>query len=316
MGEGGSGLIRLKPCFSHTIWGGNRLRTLFGYDEPGNDIGECWGVSAHKSGDCTVVGGDFDGKKLSELWKEEPGLFGNLDSDRFPLLIKIIDARDDLSIQVHPDDEYAKVHENGSLGKTECWYILDCDEDATIVVGHNAKDKAELTDMIKNGRWNDFIRLLPIKKGDFIQIDPGTVHAIKGGTLLLETQQSSDITYRVYDYDRLQNGKPRQLHIDQSIDVIKTPAKAAEESVVSRTDMRENVPIRMYSCKYYTVERMSVNGKAEIDIAGNPFTIMSVTEGEGSVNGEAVARGDHFIIVNGVEKAVIEGNMEVVYSWV
>ena len=143
-----------------------------------------------------------------------------------------IDAKDDLSIQVNPDDAYAKVHENGSLGKTECWFILDCKENATLVAGHNAKTKEELEHMIHEGRWKEFIREIPIMPGDFIQIDPGTVHAIKGGTLLLETQQSSDITYRVYDYDRLSNGKPRQKHIAQSFTVITVPAKSAENSVV------------------------------------------------------------------------------------
>ena len=115
--------------------------------------------------------------KLSELWKKHPEVFGNVDSDRFPLLIKIIDAKDDLSIQVHPDDDYAKVHENGSLGKTECWYILDCKENATIVIGHNARTKEELSRMIHEGKWSEFIREIPIKKGDFLQIDPGTCPA-------------------------------------------------------------------------------------------------------------------------------------------
>lgn len=111
----------------------------------------------------------------------------------------------DLSIQVHPDDAYAGEHENGSLGKTECWYVLDCEPGTEIVIGHNAKDKAEVEKMIRNHEWSDFIRKVPVHKGDFFQINPGCVHAIKGGTLILETQQSSDITYRVYDYDRLQN---------------------------------------------------------------------------------------------------------------
>ena len=173
-------------------------------------------------------------KRLWIPWNEavrivekHPEVFGKVDSDRFPLLIKIIDAKDDLSIQVHPDDDYAKVHENGSLGKTECWYILDCKKNATIVIGHNSRTKEELSRMIHEGKWSEFIREIPIKKGDFLQIDPGTVHAIKGGTLILETQQNSDITYRVYDYGRLSNGKPRELHIDKSIDVITVPAKSA-----------------------------------------------------------------------------------------
>ena len=132
-------------------------------------------------------------------------MFGNEDGKygkEFPLLIKIIDAKSDLSIQVHPDNAYAKEHENGSLGKTECWYILDSEPGTQIVIGHHAKDKEELMQMVEEKRWKDLIREVPVKKGDFYQIDPGCVHAIKGGTVILETQQSSDITYRVYDYDR------------------------------------------------------------------------------------------------------------------
>ena len=172
-------ILFLNPVFTHNIWGGTRLRTDFGYEVEGDDIGECWGVAAHQNGDDTIREGIYAGKKLSQLWKEEPGLFGNVDIDRFPLLIKIIDAKDDLSIQVHPNDEYAKVNENGSFGKTECWYIIDCPENASLVIGHNAKTKEELSDMIHQGRWKEFIREIPVKKGDFIQIDPGTVHAIK-----------------------------------------------------------------------------------------------------------------------------------------
>lgn len=114
----------------------------FGYNVEGNGIGECWGISAHEHGVCTVVSGEHKGKKLSELWKENHELFGEYNSERFPLLTKIIDAKDDLSIQVHPDDVYAAIHENGSYGKMECWYILDCKEDATIVIGcSQCKDK-------------------------------------------------------------------------------------------------------------------------------------------------------------------------------
>ena len=183
-------IIFLNPVCTHNIWGGTRLNREFGYPIEGDDIGECWGISAHPSGDGTVRNGAFQGMKLSELWEKHPELFGDAGMDRFPLLVKIIDAKDDLSIQVHPDDAYAKVHENGSLGKTECWFILDCKENATLVAGHNAKTKEELEQMIHEGRWKEFIREIPIKPEDFIQIDPGTVHAIKGGTLLLETQQT------------------------------------------------------------------------------------------------------------------------------
>ena len=226
-------IIFLHPVFKQMIWGGNRLATDFGYDIPGDNTGECWGISAHPNGDDSIANDCYAGMTLSQLWNEHPELFGNIEGDRFPLLIKIIDAKDNLSIQVHPYDEYAAKNENGSLGKTECWYIIDCPDDAKLVVGHNAKTHEELSDMIHEGRWSEFIRYVPIKKGDFIQIDPGTVHAITSGCMILETQQNSDITYRVYDYDRLSNGKPRDLHVKQSIDVITVPAKPVEDSVIS-----------------------------------------------------------------------------------
>ena len=211
MEDKGKELLFLEPVCTHNIWGGKKLREEFGYAVEGDDLGECWGISAHPEGDGMIRKGSYQGKTLSQMWAEHPELFGNLPYDRYPLLTKIIDAQDDLSIQVHPDDAYAQKNENGSLGKTECWYIMDCKEDATLVVGHNAKTKDELDDMVAQGRWQELIREVPIRKGDFIQIDPGTVHAIKADTLILETQQNSAITYRLYDYGRLQNGKPRQL---------------------------------------------------------------------------------------------------------
>ena len=314
-------ILFLNPVCTHNIWGGSRLREDFGYEIEGNDIGECWGISAHPNGDGSVKYGTFAGEKLSKVWKEHPEIFGNVDYDRFPLLIKIIDAKDDLSIQVHPEDDYAMEHENGSFGKTECWYILDCSKDATLVVGHNAKTKEELEDMIHGGRWNDFIRELPVKKGDFIQIDPGTVHAIKGGILLLETQQNSDITYRVYDYDRLSNGKPRELHVEKSIDVITVPAKSAEDSIKSvlyneKTGaFAKNQLNEMYSCKYYKVFRLELDGKTEFEQC-YPFLNMTVTEGDGIVNGQPVKKGDHFILPNGFGKVEVQGTMEIIASTV
>lgn len=307
--------IFLKPVLTHNIWGGSRLREEFGYSVEGDDIGECWGISAHLNGDCEVLEGKFAGMKLSELWKKHPELFGNVDDDRFPLLIKIIDAKDDLSIQVHPDDAYAKVHENGSLGKTECWYVLDCPEGASLVIGHNAKDKEELADMISKGRWDEFIREIPVKKGDFIQIDPGTVHAIKGGLLILETQQNSDITYRVYDYDRLSNGKPRELHIQQSINVITTPAKSVEDSVFHVETKEKNKLQELYSCSYYKVIHLEVEGKASFS-QDEPFLLATVVEGSGIVESHPVQKGTHFILPAGMKEVHMQGEMELILSTV
>lgn len=306
-------VLFLNPVFAHNIWGGTRLRDDFGYEVEGEDIGECWGIAAHENGDCTIANGTYQGKKLSELWKEAPELFGNVESDRFPLLTKIIDAKDDLSIQVHPDDVYAKEHENGSFGKTECWYILDCEENATLVVGHNARDKEELKCMIEEGRWNEFIREVPVKKGDFIQIDPGTVHAIKGGIMLLETQQNSDITYRVYDYDRLSNGKPRELHVQQSIDVITVPAKSTENSVIDTTDAPKNQWNALIACDYYKVWKLELDGELEF-VQEQPFFLMSVVEGNGTLNGVEIKKGMHMILPAGYGKVKLAGEMKIIAS--
>ena len=138
-------LLFMEPVFKEAIWGGTRLKDVFGYDIPSSRTGECWAISAHKNGDCRIAGGTWKGQSLSSLWESHPEWFGAAAGchKEFPLLVKIIDARNDLSIQVHPDNAYAGEHENGSLGKTECWYILDCDPDATIVIGHHAGNKDE-----------------------------------------------------------------------------------------------------------------------------------------------------------------------------
>lgn len=308
-------ILFLKPVFKQMIWGGDRLGKDWPYEIPGDNTGECWAVSAHPNGDCTITEGIYAGKTLSELWKEQPELFGNTGLDRFPLLIKIIDAKADLSIQVHPDDAYARKNENGSLGKTECWYILDCPEDAKLVIGHNAKTKEELRQMIEEKRWGELIREIPVKKGDFIQIDPGTVHAIKGGLMILETQQNSDITYRVYDYDRLSNGKPRELHIEKSIDVITVPAKPVEDSVISVAGLPENTMNLLIACDYYKVWKLDIT-KPVTFTQNEPFLIMSVIEGDGLINGQLLKKGDHFILPAGFGEYDLQGNMKIIASTV
>lgn len=307
-------ILFLKPVFKQMIWGGNRMAAEYGYDIPGDNTGECWAISAHSNGDGVLAGGTYDGMTLSTLYKEHRELFGESKEEVFPLLVKIIDAKADLSIQVHPDDTYAKAKENGSLGKTECWYILDCDENATIVIGHNAKDKQELRTMIEENRWKELISVRPVKKGDFFQIEPGTVHAIKAGTLILETQQSSDITYRLYDYDRLQNGKPRELHIEKSIDVIRCPHQdiTEEKTVVCVQDAQIQT---MVICPFYTVKKISLKGEAELPMDGS-YQLFSVIGGNGTLDKTAIKKGDHFILPTGYGKYKLEGEMELITSYV
>lgn len=307
-------IIFLEPVFKEMIWGGNRLNTDFGYEIPSNHTGECWAISAHKNGDCVVKNGEYKGESLSSLWDNHRELFGGLEGEIFPLLIKIIDAKEDLSIQVHPDDAYAHEFENGSLGKTECWYILDCKEDAQIVIGHNAKDKEELKGMIAEHKWEELIRVISIQKGDFFQINPGTVHAIKAGTVILETQQNSDITYRLYDYDRLSDGKLRELHIDKSIDVIQCPHVDTKTDCHSVT-LKNGKMEELVACPFYTVTKILVEGIQDF-IQTEPFTIISVIEGSGRIDGTSIQKGDHFILAAGYGSYLIEGNLQIITSYI
>ncbi len=305
-------LLKIRPIFQDKIWGGERLNTVFGYEIPTKTTGECWAISGHPGGDCCVEDPAYAGKTLGMLWKEQPELFGNVPGDIFPLLIKIIDAKDDLSIQVHPDDAYAGVNENGSLGKTECWYVLDCDEGATIIVGHHAASKEEMAQMVAQGRWKDLLREIPIHKGDFFQIDPGCLHAIKGGTMILETQQSSDVTYRFYDYDRLQDGKPRQLHIEKSLAVTKAPfvpASAVPEETVNG-DARVT---HLVTCPYYSVYRVELHGAAAFRW-DQPFVNVSILDGQGTLDGVPVRKGDHLLLTANYGPMEVCGDLEWIYS--
>lgn len=304
-------ILFLNPVFKTMLWGGGRLKTEFGYDIPSPSTGECWAISAHPNGNSTIKNGTFKGKTLSYLWDNHRELFGNTAGEVFPLLIKIIDAKEDLSIQVHPNDAYAKEHEH-SLGKTECWYILDCRQDGEIVIGHNAKDKAGLAQMINQNKWSDLIRTRPIKKGDFFQIDPGTVHAIKKGTLILETQQNSDITYRLYDYGRLYQGKPRELHINKSIDVITCPHRDTETE--DEPIVFEGCTItQKVSCPCYTVSHIKAEGSTTLS-QPHPFLNVSVIAGSGQLDDYPIKKGDHFIIPATYGSFTISGSLELITS--
>ena len=305
-------LLFMDPVFKEAIWGGTKLRDVFDYEIPSDTTGECWAISGHANGMSRVAGGRFDGKTLGELWNEEPEIFGNYPGSQVPLLIKIIDAKNDLSIQVHPDDAYAGEHENGSLGKTECWYVLDCEPGATIIVGQRAKDRTEAAQMIKDGRWDDMLNVLPIHKGDFFQIDSGTVHAIKTGTLILETQQSSDVTYRLYDYDRPgTDGKLRPLHIEQSLDCINFDAQAPTDGTVTAPEVDGVTELESSSC--YTVDRVRVNSSKTLDQRW-PFMCLSVIDGEGTVCGDPVHKGSHLLAPSTVDQIELEGKMELIVS--
>lgn len=306
------GLIFLNPVFQKKIWGGRQLQSEFGYSIPQGAIGECWAISAHENGDCTVRGGIYDGFKLSVLYDEHKELFGYIADEKFPLLVKILDAAQDLSIQVHPDDEYAAENENGSLGKRECWYVLDTKPNTTIIAGQKAHNKEEFMSAVNSGRWEDILNEIDIQKGDFLQIDPGCVHAIKGGTLLVETQQSSDVTYRVYDYDRIQaDGTLRELHLDKSLDVIDFETRAQDAPF--HPEVVDNKLTNLVVCPKYTVDVVKLTEKFVYE-NNNPFVCVSILDGKGKVGTSFISKGDNFIVPSGYGDIEFDGDMTVLLS--
>lgn len=310
--------LMIQPVFKERIWGGNHLKE-FGYEIPNDKTGECWGISAHEHGPNMIVNGEHEGKTLKELWEENTGLFGVQTTDKFPLLTKILDANDELSVQVHPDDAYAQVHENGELGKTECWYIIDCDEDAEIIYGHNANDKAELENMIQEGKWNQLFNSIKVKPGDFFYVPSGTVHAIGKGIRILETQQNSDTTYRIYDYDRTdKDGDKRELHIEQSIDVISfNKDNSSTEAEVTEV---QGTVIRTYiSNSFFTVKLLLIEDHYEYT-KQQDYTLMSVLSGEGTLTADGqvytIKKGDHFILTTEDKEIKLQGKLDIIESYV
>lgn len=306
-------VLKMKPVFKEMIWGGNKLRDVYGYDIPSDNTGECWAISAHKNGDCLIAGGEFDGKSLSWLFKNHRELFGNIEGDQFPLLVKIIDAKNDLSVQVHPDDKYAGEHEH-SLGKTECWYVLQADEGTNMVMGHHAKTKEEFVKAIEEDDYDNLLNKFQIKKGDFFYIPSGTLHAICSGSLIYEAQQSSDITYRVYDYHRKdKNGNERQLHVQQSIDVTNISADADQPKELVSVPLENGTRTCMVESEFFKVYSYKMTGKNTV-ANDAPFQMVSVIDGEGSLNGGAVKKGDHFVICSDQKETDFDGNMEVMIT--
>ena len=219
--------LKLKAAFQDYIWGGTRLREEFGKESDLERLAESWELSCHPAGPAVIMNSVNKGLTLKEYLEQDWAVRvgeGAARFSTFPVLIKLIDACQDLSVQVQPDDRYAREHEGGENGKTECWYIVDCEEGAALAYGFNRElTKEEFRASIQNGTLLDVVQLMPVNKGDVFFIEPGTLHAIGAGILIAEIQQNSNITYRVYDYDRVGlDGKPRELHIDKAVDVTKT----------------------------------------------------------------------------------------------
>ncbi|PFJ16911.1 mannose-6-phosphate isomerase, class I [Bacillus cereus] len=309
--------IFLQPIFKERIWGGTALQNKFGYQVPSDHTGECWGISAHQNGQSIVREGIYKGMGLGNLYKEHPSLFGYPKPEAFPLLTKILDANKDLSVQVHPDDTYANVYENGELGKTECWYIIDCKDDAEIIFGHNANTKEEFVRMIEEKDWNKLLRREKIKPGDFFYVPSGTIHALCEGTLVLETQQSSDTTYRVYDYDRVdKNGNKRELHLQKAIDVTMVPHKKVIRD--PKIEKLQGITVTTFVEEtYFSVYKWDVKGEVELQQDKN-YLLLSVIDGEAELfkddKSYFLSKGENFILPSNFGTFEIKGNITIIVS--
>ena len=305
----------LQSVMQEKIWGGTHLRDVFDYDIPSDHVGEYWAISAHPNGVSTIKNGRYAGQTLDVLYAEHRELFGNRQEPVFPLLTKILDANDWLSVQVHPDDAYGLEHE-GELGKTECWYIIAAEPGAEIIYGHNAKSKEELRQQIESKDWENLLTKVPVKAGDFFYVPSGTMHAIGAGIMVLETQQSSDTTYRVYDFDRKDDqGNLRELHLEKSIDVLNIGEPANSRPVTTKVDDLKST--LLVASDFFAVYKWKISGKADFEKTAD-YSLFSVLDGQGSlkVDGQDydIAKGSHFILPSDVETWQIKGELELIVS--
>jgi mannose-6-phosphate isomerase len=279
--------LKFNPITKERIWGGKKLAQMFdtNLDAP---IGEVWTLSDHPSDPSICLNGPLKGKTLSEIISVFPEFYlGKAWSgQRFPLLIKFLHAADDLSVQIHPDDEYAKEHE-GDFGKTEAWFVLDAEPGAKINYGHHFASREEYYDAVRQGKVKDYLEYREVKKGDFIFVPSRTLHALMKGIMIIEIQQTSDVTYRVYDWDRVDtNGQSRQLHIDKAADVMRYESLKKEqeplEEIIQEDDRFKHV--KWVSSPYFSIEKIDLKQKTSISVAaGNSNTpdVLVVIEGEG-----------------------------------
>lgn len=277
--------IKLSPAIKDYIWGGTRLSREFDYPAVSDRQAEAWVLSCHPDGECIVENTAFKGRTLSDVLSNEGKAFLGTRAEKFssfPVLIKLIDARDKLSLQVHPDDDYARKYENQD-GKTEMWYILDCEEGASLVFGlREDMTKEQFGSAVLNNTVLEHCNTVPVKKGDVFFIKAGTLHAIGKGILLAEVQQSSNVTYRVYDYGRLQNGKPRELHIQKALDVLNLKKTAETDFEPKETELiGESKRTLLASCKSFTSYRLDVKESLKVTADESSFVSLVALEGNG-----------------------------------
>lgn len=313
-------ILSLYPTLKETIWGGRMLIDDYGFETDKDNAAEAWLLSCHKDGPSYVIDGEYKGKTLAEVIEAEgKKVLGtnNADIHDFPVLIKIIDARDKLSVQVHPDDKYAREFENEN-GKTEAWYVLSCDEGASLIYGVNHNmTKEEFAAAIENGTLLDDVNIVKVKKGDVVFIPSGMLHAIGEGILLAEVQQSSNSTYRVFDYNRRdKNGNFRELHVKKAVDVVELNVTDVNFSAQGEA-LKLNGGEKTYltGCDYFRMTCVKVDGTFEDNCDETTFVSLLVLDGYGKLicgtQEIELKKGSSIFIPAGKGNYTINGKLEI-----
>lgn len=315
-------ILKLTPAIKDNIWGGTRLSKEFEMVSFADRQAEAWVLSCHPDGESIIENTEFKGRTLSDVLKNEGKDYLGTNCNKyefFPLLIKLIDANDDLSIQVHPDDEYA-MRVEGEYGKTEAWYIMDCDENSELIYGFK-KDitKQEFRKAIEENTLSEYVNRVKVKKGDVFFIESGTLHAICKGILLAEVQQNSNTTYRVYDYGRLQNGKPRELHVEKALDVTSLKKSQADGKPMGVTEAFEGYcQTLLVDCDLFTMKRLDVSESAKVISDETSFVSLVALDGNGVVIHEdtciTLYKGESLFIPAGYGEIEILGSVTVLES--
>lgn len=312
--------MKLKPAVKDYLWGGTRLREEYGVEAPLDKLAEAWMLSCHPQGEDIVENGRYQGLTLTQaVERMGPGCLGAHARafDRFPILIKLIDAKGNLSVQVHPDDAYAQRVEH-EPGKTEAWYILDAEEGAELIYGFSRElSKAEFRRRIADDTLLEVVNRVPVKKGDLFFIEAGTLHAIGKGILLAEVQQNSNTTYRVYDYGRVgADGKPRELHVEQAVDVTccAPPAHGSKpQGAPQRFDGYTKT--LLVACNLFTAYTLEVSAQAALTADETSFVSLIVLEGAGVLTacGQTLplCKGESVFLPAGSGECRLEGALTV-----
>ncbi len=309
--------IKLLPYVSETIWGGRKLIEEYGVKTEKNNAAEGWMLSCHEAGSSSVANGIFAGKSFADVVKENPELCGTnaKNFEDFPILIKFIDAMDNLSVQVHPTKEYCELTGKGQ-SKTECWYIIDCEEDASLILGFKDKlSPEEFKAAIANNTLTDYVENVKVKKGDFFFIDSGTLHAICKGILLAEVQESSNTTYRIYDYNRVgADGKPRELHVEDGAAVTKLEKYSQPDFSNPALDTDERRLLA--DCPLFKVWKLETKGSFSGNADENSFVSLLIMAGSGKLEclGETLelTKGDSIFIPANAGGYTLTGEFEII----